>query len=198
VAHRNDDKNDNIEDQDDLDNESVPDSIANGATRNGAAQGNGVEVVPTELEQSNKDRDKWKSDFLYLKAEFDNYKRNAIKERAETLKYGSERVIVDFLQIMDNLDRALQMDINEKNVASFRKGMEMVATEMRAILQRLGVTDIPSEGVPFDPNIHEALTSEDSTSVPAGHVTQVFRKPYKLHDKVIRTGQVVVAREPGN
>jgi molecular chaperone GrpE len=195
VAHG---KNKKGGDLDDSVPESVPDSFTDVVdTPSEVFDDLGANPVH-ELEQSAKDRDKWKSDFLYLKAEFDNYKRNAIKERAETLKYGAERVIVDFLQIMDNLDRALNMDINEKNVASFRKGMEMVATEMRAILQRQGVTDIPSEGAPFDPNIHEALTSEDSTAVPPGHVTQVFRKPYKLHDKVIRTGQVVVAREPAN
>ncbi|MCK6599858.1 MAG: nucleotide exchange factor GrpE, partial [Bdellovibrionaceae bacterium] len=54
----------------------------------------------------------------------------------------------------------------------------------------------PSEGLAFDPNVHEALSAEPSESIPPGHVLRVFQKPYKFHDKILRTGQVVVAKKP--
>jgi molecular chaperone GrpE len=133
---------------------------------------------------------------LYLRAEFENYKRNAIKERSELMKYGGERFIRDLLDIVDNFDRALQVNVNSENLNTFKQGVEMTASELRNLLVKHSVTEIPSEGVAFDPSIHEALSAEATDKVAPGHVARVFKKPYKLHDKVIRTGQVVVAKKP--
>jgi molecular chaperone GrpE len=66
---------------------------------------------------------------------------------------------------------------------------------LRSSLQRFGVSEVNAKGLPFDPAVHEALSSEDSKDMPAGHVVRVFKKPYKLHDKLIRPGQVVVAKQ---
>jgi len=138
------------------------------------------------------------NDFLYLRADFDNYKKQAIKERSDYLKYGSERLAVEVLGVLDNFERALETKITPENLANFVKGVEMTAHELRAVLQKFGVSEIPSVGKPFDPNVHEALSSEESKEFPAGHVVRVFKKPYKLHDKVIRPGQVVVAKQSGH
>ncbi|WP_413559162.1 nucleotide exchange factor GrpE [Bdellovibrio sp. HCB209] len=152
--------------------------------------------VSSEIQKIQEQAEKYKNDFLYLRAEFENYKRNAIKERSELLKYGGERFIRDLLDIVDNFDRALAVNITAENLNTFKQGVEMTATELRNLLTKHSVTEIPSEGVPFDPNIHEALSSEATDKVAPGHVARVFKKPYKLHDKVIRTGQVVVAKKP--
>lgn len=150
----------------------------------------------SDLQKLQETAEKFKNDFLYLRAEFENYKRNAIKERADLLKYGGERFIRDLLEVVDNFERALQTQVTPETVNTFKQGVEMTAQELRGVLQKHSVTEIPSQGAAFDPMVHEALGAEPSEQVPAGHVLRVFKKPYKLHDKVIRTGQVVVAKKP--
>ncbi|WP_413583004.1 nucleotide exchange factor GrpE [Bdellovibrio sp. HCB288] len=152
--------------------------------------------VSSEIQKLQEQAEKYKNDFMYLRAEFENYKRNAIKERSELMKYGGERFIRDLLDVVDNFDRALQVNVTAENLNTFKQGIEMTATELRNLLAKHSVTEIASDGIPFDPNIHEALSSEATDKVAPGHVARVFKKPYKLHDKVIRTGQVVVARKP--
>lgn len=156
----------------------APDSSRDGETTNGAA----------ELE-------KVKKDYLYLMADFDNYRKNAIKERSELIKYGAERFIRELLTVVDNFDRALGGDLTEKNMETFREGVQMISQEMKSLLQRFGVQEVPAQGAAFDPNQHEALSSEPTDEVPPGHVTQVLQKAYKMHDKVLRPARVVVATE---
>ena len=137
-----------------------------------------------------------KDEYLYLRAEFENFKRQAIKERSDLVKFGNERLIVELLNVLDIFDSALQTDITPESIESFKKGMEMTASELRSLLGRYGVTCIDPSGQPFDPSLHEALSSEPTASVEPGHISQVFKKAYKLHDRVIRPAQVVVAKEP--
>ena len=138
---------------------------------------------------------KSKNDFLYLYAEFENYKKQAIKERADLRRFGAERLVVDLLNVLDIFDTALAMELTPETAASFRKGIEMTASELKSMLQRHGVEEIQAMGVPFDPSVHEALSSEETADLPPGHVSRVFKKPYKLHDRLVRPGQVVVAKE---
>lgn len=150
----------------------------------------------SDIQQLQEAAEKYKNDFLYLRAEFENYKRNAIKERSELMKYAGERFIRDLLEVVDNFERALQTQVTADNVTTFRQGVEMTAQELRSLLQKHSVTEVPSQGAAFDPNIHEALGAEPSDQVAPGHILRVFKKPYKYHDKVLRAGQVVVAKKP--
>ncbi|NJM09703.1 MAG: nucleotide exchange factor GrpE [Bdellovibrionaceae bacterium] len=136
---------------------------------------------------------KAKNDYLYLLAEFDNYRKNAIKERSDLTKYGAERFLRDFLGVFDNFELALDSEVTRDNVESFREGVQMIAGEIRALLHRHGVDEVKAEGLPFDPNKHEALSSEPRADIPPGHVANVFKKAYKLHDKLIRPAQVTVS-----
>lgn len=138
--------------------------------------------------------EKWKNDYLYLRAEFENFKKQTIKERSDLRKYGAERLAADLLNSLDIFETALSTEVTPENFANFRKGIEMTATELRNALNRHGVSEIPSKGQPFDPTLHEALSSEETNDSAPGTITQVFKKPYKLHDRVIRPGQVVVAK----
>ncbi len=137
--------------------------------------------------------EKSKNDFLYLKAEFENFKRNSIKERSEIIKYGAERVLVDILNVVDNFDRALETPVAGATLEDFRKGVELTASELKSALKRHGISEVESFGKPFDPSIHEAIGTEPTTEVSSGNISRVLRKPYKLHDKVIRPGQVIIA-----
>ena len=138
--------------------------------------------------------EKAKRDYLYLLAEFDNYKKSVIKERSDLRKYGSERLLVELLGVLDIFETALGAQITAENYAEFRKGVELTAHNLRSVLQRFGVEEVPAQGQPFDPTLHEALSSEETDSVPEGYVSQVFKKAYKLFERVIRPAQVVVAK----
>ena len=155
-----------------------------------------VTPIKSELETAQEDVQKWKNEYLYLRAEFDNYKKHAIKERSDLLKFGIERIARDILEVMDNFERALQTKITPENLSTFETGVKMTAKELKEALTKHGIQEVPSENQPFNPQFHEAISSEPTTTVADGHVTKVFKKPYKLHDKVIRMGQVVVATAP--
>lgn len=137
-----------------------------------------------------------KKDHLYLLAEFDNFRKQSIKERSDLVKFGSERLIRELLEVMDNFDRALQMQLTADNLETYKSGVDMIFGEMKNLLSRHGVKEVESLGKPFDPNHHEALSSEPTDNMPPGHVSQVFKRAYKMHDRVIRPAQVVVATEP--
>lgn len=151
---------------------------------------------PSEVQKLQELADKYKNEFLYLRAEFENYKRNTLKERADLLKFGSERLVRDLLGVVDNFERALAVNVTPENFGTFKQGIDMTAQELRNLLTSHSVQEVPTEGVPFDPTLHEALSSEPTDKVPPGHVARVFKKAYKLHDKLIRPAQVVVAKKP--
>ncbi len=154
-----------------------------------AAAANEVEELKAQVE-------KFKNDFLYLRAEFDNYKRNVIKERADLLKYGSERLMAEILGVVDNFERALATKPTPENLSTYAKGIEMTEKELKSALAKFGVSEVPALGLAFDPSLHEALSSEETSQYKPGFISRVFRKPYKLHDKIIRPAQVIVAKEP--
>ena len=165
------------------------------AGSNADTKGSGDESDLTALKA---DLDKVRKEFLYLYAEFENYKKNSIKERSDLRKYGAERFVVDMLNVVDIFETALALENTPENAAAFRKGIEMTAHELRQTLIRNGVEEQPALGTAFNPLIHEALSSEETSDLPEGHISRVFKKPYKLHDRLVRPGQVVVARPKSN
>lgn len=136
---------------------------------------------------------KEKNEQLYLRADFDNYKKRVLKERADLLKYGSERAFVQLLEVLDNFERALNVELSSENFSTFKQGVEMIAEQFKDTLKRLGVEEYKSQD--FDPNYFEAISTEASEDVEPGKISRVFKKAYKLHDKLIRPGQVVIAVE---
>jgi molecular chaperone GrpE len=106
------------------------------------------------------------------------------------------QVLVETLGVLDNFERALETKPTAENLAVYTKGIEMTQQELKNVLTKFGVTEVPSYGVQFDPSVHEALSSEETDSVKPGFISRVFKKPYKLFDKIIRPGQVIVAKEP--
>lgn len=141
---------------------------------------------------------KVRNEFLYLYAEFENYKKNAIKERSDLRKYGTERLVVDLLGVLDIFETALSLEQTPENMAAFRKGIELTGQELRTTLVKHGVEEQAALGSVFNPSLHEALSSEETSEFPEGHISRVFKKPYKLHDRIVRPGQVVVARPKSN
>lgn len=140
--------------------------------------------------------EKFKNDFLYLKAEFDNYKRRSIKERSDLIKYGSEPLVSEILNVLDVFDMALSQEVTPENIDGFKEGMDMTYKQFHQSLEKFNIVEIGKVGDEFDPNKHEALTQEPSADVGDGCVLRIFKKGYRFHDKIIRPAQVVVATKP--
>lgn len=150
----------------------------------------------SEIGQLQADYEKLKNSYLYLRADFENYKKTAIKERSDLIKYGNERLILRILDVLDAFDRALEIEVAPENLESYIQGIKMTRDELNKALSQFGLNEIESHQKDFDPAIHEALSSEESEELPPGKITQVFKRAYKLHDRLIRPAQVVVSKEP--
>lgn len=178
------------------------DSSQNPAKNDASSKEPKLEIVPdsqgsaeTNSNSFMADLEKAKSDYLYLYAEFENYKKNAIKERSDLRKFGAERLAVEILNVLDIFETALQTQPTAETLDSYKKGIEMTAVELKNALLRNGIEEIPSQGAPFNPAHHEALSQEETDDLPEGYISRVFKKPYKLFDRVIRPGQVVVSKK---
>ena len=148
--------------------------------------------IPDPAESNKPDYEK---DYLYLRAEFDNYKKQAIKERSQLLKYGAERLAIDLLETIDVFNSALENKVTAENYEEFVKGIELTHQQLKSTLEKHGIKELPAVGEVFDPTKHEALSSLATSDFAPGHIAQVFKAPYNYHDKLLRAGQVIVAKE---
>ena len=125
-------------------------------------------------------------------AEFDNFKKRALKEKEDTQKFGSERLLKDFLPVMDNLERALD-HAEQHDLKQVIEGVRLVQKLFESTLAKHGVTGFSAVGKPFDPGFHEALMQQESDQPPNTVVSEMARG-YKLHDRLVRPAAVVVAK----
>jgi molecular chaperone GrpE len=132
---------------------------------------------------------------IRLQADFDNFRRRALKEREEAHQYGHENLVKDLLPSVDNLDRALEhaRKSDGGDFESMLQGVELVQRELLGALASHGVSEIEAESVAFDPNVHEAMAQREDDSVPTNTVIEVFQKGYRLRDRLLRPARVVVS-----
>jgi molecular chaperone GrpE len=143
-----------------------------------------VERLGAELKES-------QNKYLYLYAEFENYKKRAIRERSDLLKFGTENILRELLQVSDNLERAL---IHADNSNALVDGLKMVEKQFKDTLYRFGVELIKSIGTRFDPNLHEAVAQQPvEDAAQEGLVLSEHQKGFLLHGRLLRPARVVVA-----
>ena len=128
---------------------------------------------------------------LRLMAEYDNYRKRTQKEKETIYQDAKADTITKFLEIYDNLERAVSQEGDEENV--HKKGMTMIFHQLEGILTKLGVTVMDPKGEPFDPARHNAVMHIEDESLGENVVAQVFQKGFLLGDKVIRFATVQVA-----
>lgn len=133
---------------------------------------------------------------LRTTADLENYRRRAQREKEEVQKFGIERLLKDFLPVVDNLDRALQAARSSADFDSLRTGVDMTRKLFESALGRHGVKPFSAVGKPFDPHVHEAMQHVETAEVPAGHVAYEAQRGYMLHDRLMRPALVAVARAP--
>lgn len=131
-----------------------------------------------------------KDRYLRLLAEYDNYRKRSSKERESIYQDVRADTVTKFLPVYDNLVRALDQATCDE---AYRKGVEMIMTQLRDILSRMGVTEIESLGQKFDPALHNAVMHEEDETKGEGEIVQELQKGFKMGDKVIRFAMVKVA-----
>jgi molecular chaperone GrpE len=129
-------------------------------------------------------------------ADLDNYKKRAHKEKEEVQKFGNERLLRDFVPVMDNLERALEHARSNADFEGLLTGVAMTRKQFEEALGRHGVKSFPAVGQPFDPHLHEAMQQVDAPDVPPNHVVSELLRGYTLNERLIRPALVVVSR-PG-
>jgi len=128
-----------------------------------------------------------------LQSEFADYKKRVLRQQTEWHDDSTREIIADVLPILDDFDRLFHFSANESPHVS-RAAVSMIYEKMTAVFRKRGLEVIDAKNSPFDPEMHEAVITEESSIVPHGTVLQVWEKGYKLKDKLLRPAKVKVAQ----
>ncbi len=153
------------------------------------ARGEDTDKMAEELEKA-------KNDYLYLRAEYDNYRKRSIKEKAELIETAASRVLVNLLPLVDDFERGIAANEKSDDAESVKEGMKLIYDKFIAFLKKENVTEIETDGMPFDTDFHEAIAMVPAaTDEQDGKVLDCVQKGYKLGDKVIRHAKVAVGKK---
>ena len=131
--------------------------------------------------------------YMRLMAEFQNYKRRAAKEKTDTLQYANEKIVADILPVLDNFERALTTETED--IEGYAKGMQLIFEQLYKALENAGLEEIKALDEDFDPNVHNAVMTDNIEDKDDGKITKVLQKGYKLRDKVVRPAMVAVNKK---
>ena len=162
-------------------------SVENQESTESVSNEDEMEKLQAELEAT-EDR------YLRLQAELQNMRRRNQKDREEDRKFRSQSLATDLVPVIDNLERALTIEVSDKEGKNLKKGIEMVLESFNNALEKEGIEILNPLNEPFDPQFHEAYTSVPADEkVKAGNVAQVFEKGYTLNGRILRAAKVAVA-----
>lgn len=168
----------------------------------GEAEENEVEAeldenarLQNELDEARAEIEKEKKEYLFLMADFDNFRKRVLKEKADIIKNAAERVLQGFLPIVDDFERGLVAAAESSEAESIRKGMELIYNKLIKYLQSQGVKAMETDGADFNPDFHEAIAIIPAPSDDLkGKVLDTTQKGYMLNDKVLRHAKVAVGQ----
>lgn len=158
-------------------------------------EGADLEALKELLQQKELEMEKEKKEYLFLMAEFDNFRKRTVRERADLIKSASEKTLKGLLPIVDDFERGLDAIRDTTDAEAVKEGMKLIYNKFVKYLADNGVKEIESTGKPFDTEFHEAVAM-----VPAekedekGTVKDTVQKGYMLNDKVLRHAKVVVSQ----
>ena len=152
-----------------------------------------LDILRQSVEEKKKQYDELYDQLMRLKAEFDNYRKRAEKDRHAHMMWGKEDVLIKQMGILDVLEQAYKSAQISDNVESIKQGLGMIIQEFVKMLVSEGLSEIDCLGKPFDPQLHEALEQVDSEE-DDGKVLEVVRKGYSVNGKIVRPSKVKVAK----
>ena len=176
-----------------------PDSAV--VTNEAGVPAEGAILTPEQIEEltvrAAKADESWER-LLRTTADFDNFKKRAARERQDAARFANEGLIQKLIPVLDNFEMALSaVQANaEGSGQSLQAGVAMIQSQLKSALADAGVEEVDATGQPFDPNLHEAVSQQESADVAEGYVLQQLRKGYKLRERLLRPATVVVAKPP--
>lgn len=161
-------------------------------TKEVADEGNDIEKL---LEEANSKVEDLEDKYLRLSAEFDNYRKRTMKEKAELIKTGGEKVVSSILPILDDLERAIKNMETSEDIVAMKEGVELIYNKFMKILAENGVQKIETKDKDFDTDYHEAIALVPApTEEQKGKILDCVQNGYTLNDKVVRHAKVVVGQ----
>lgn len=169
--------------------------VEEGAEENAESVEETAEEPVDELEQLKLQLEESKKEYMFLMAEFDNFRKRTIKEKADIIRNATEKAMKDILPIVDDFERGLTAMTETSDAESVKEGMNLIYNKFVKYLEQNGVKAIESNGADFDTELHEAIAmipaADDSQK---GKVIDTVTKGYTMNDKVIRHSKVAVAQ----
>lgn len=161
-----------------------------------ATKGAAEEQQPVDpLEQAKAELEKAKNEYLFLLAEFDNFRKRTIRERAELIKNAGEKAMEGILPVVDDFERAIQAGEKTDDIDALREGITLIYNKFIKYLESNGVKPIESTGADFNTEYHEAVTTFPAPDESQkGKVIDTVQKGYMINDKVLRHSKVVVGQ----
>jgi molecular chaperone GrpE len=147
--------------------------------------------IESELAAAEAQRDEYLADLQRLAADFDNYRKRALRDQQAFAARAAERLVAKLLPVLDDLARAIDA-AEQHEEAKVIEGVEMTKSALAAALASEGLEEIPTDG-PFDPHVHEALLAQPVEGAESGAIVQVVQRGYRLGDAVLRPARVIVA-----
>lgn len=193
--------NENIENNIEINDENVENNVisddnaedTSANTDNSAEEKTTELTVEEQLEAAKKEVEQYKDKYLRAVAEFDNYRKRTLKEKAELLLNGSEKTVCAFLPILDDFERAIADKTEDVN--AIKEGVQIIFNKFNKTLESLGVRKIETEGKDFDVDFHEAVAMVPGMGDDKkGKVIDCVQTGYQLNDKVIRHAKVAVGQ----
>jgi len=146
-----------------------------------------------EIQKLVEERDTLQDRLLRLRAEFDNYKKRAERERSETIQFASADLMRELLNVLDSFDLAFRNALKTSDSAEILRGLELVYKQFVDTLGRFGLKTIEAKGQPFDPNFHQAVSTVLTNDVPENTVVEEMRRGYTLNGRLLRAAMVSVS-----
>ena len=153
-----------------------------------------IEPLPNPIDDMERQRDEFKAMAQRAQADLVNYRRRVEEERQELRRNANANIIVKFLAVVDDFERAIDMLPDDESAAGWQEGLLLVKRNLDNLLESEGVSKIEAAGKDFDPWEHEAVFHQETPDVEEGVIVSVFKDGYRLHDKVLRAAQVIVAK----
>ena len=154
-----------------------------------------IETLKNLLQAKETEVEKEKKEYLFLMAEFDNFRKRTIRERSELVKNASEKALQGLLPIVDDFERGLDAIRDSSDAEAVKEGMNLIYNKLIKYLADNGVKAMESTGADFDTELHEAVAMVPADDVtPNGKVKDTVSKGYTINDKVLRHAKVVVAQ----
>lgn len=153
-----------------------------------------LEALQQEVEELRVKADEYLDGWQRARAEFANYKKRVERDQALVQQSVSGSIFKRFLEVLDDLDRALKNRPQDGEGAAWAEGIELVSRKFHSILEAEGAKQIDAQGQFFDPNLHEAITQEETDEYESGQVIDVVKNGYMIGDKVLRPALVRVAK----